>query len=272
VSASSNDALRGKDLASRWLIACLLVAACATTPAPDRDERFVIVDHGGFTSAEVQRVRTQLDVGAQALERYIGPARANKFPVVVNLRPGRGVSQSGHGRGPIELYWAREVRAPIIHELTHVLAGYTAANGHWTQEGFASYMQDQYGEDRAFPTQKLAHALVKVLVEERSLLPMLDVMRDRNRRKYFGLQNPWERWVAYTQSTSLCRYLIERYGTARFFKLYDAPFEAIDFTGLYGQTAEALVNKWLGFVTGLDTDTTTARAVFHSMRGPFGAR
>lgn len=46
------------------------------------------------------------------------------------------------------------------------MAGYTASNGHWTQEGFASYMQDQYGEDHAFPTAKMADALVKVIAEE----------------------------------------------------------------------------------------------------------
>jgi len=163
-----------------------------------------------------------------------------------------------------------EVRAPIVHELTHVLAGYTAANGHWTQEGFASFMQDEYGEDTAFPTHKMDHALVKVLIEERSALPMLEVMRDRNRAKYFGLRSPWERWVAYTQSTSLCRYLIERYGPERFFKLYDTPFEAIDFPALYGRSAETLVNEWLTYVRELPTDTPKARALFHSMKAPSG--
>ena len=133
------------------------LSACATSPAAHRDERFVIVASSDFATQDVQRVRAQLEVGAKALEAYIGAIPSTKFPVVVNIRSGGGVSHSSHGRGPIELYWVREVRAPIVHELTHVLAGYTAANGHWTQEGVASYMQDRYG----------------------SLLPMLDVMRDR---------------------------------------------------------------------------------------------
>jgi hypothetical protein len=250
----------------------LLVSACAAIQPSSRDERFIIFNHGDFTSHEIERVKAQLEVGTKALENYIGPAPARKFPVVVNLWPGRGVSHSHHGQGAIELYWVREVRAPIIHELTHVLAGYTASNGHWTQEGFASYMQDQYGEDNAFPTQKMAHALVKVLGEAGSALPMLEVMRDRNRTKYFGLHTPWERWLAYTQSTSLCGYLIERYGQEKFFKLYDAPFEAIDFRGLYGKTAEVLVNEWLSYVTELPTDTTKARAIFHNMKTAFSRK
>jgi hypothetical protein len=248
----------------------ILVSACAAMQPSYRDERFTIFNHGDFASPEIQRVRAQLEVGTRALEKYIGPAPAHKFPVVVNLWPGRGMSHSHQGQGAIELYWVREVRAPIIHELTHVLAGYTASNGHWTQEGFASYMQDQYGEDNAFPTQKIAHALVTVLVEERRLLPMRDVMRDRNRTKYFGLSTPWERWIAYTQSTSFCRYLIEAYGQEKFFKLYDRPVEAIDFAGLYGKTAEVLVNEWLSYVTERSADTAKARAIFHTMKTSFG--
>jgi hypothetical protein len=252
------------------VVGLLLLAACATTSPSYRDERFIINNLGGFPDAEVQRVRAQLEVGARALERYIGPPPARKFPVAVNVNPGRGVSHSYGGQGAIELYWVREGRAPIVHELTHVLAGYRSANGHWTQEGFASYMQDRYGEDIAFPTQRMAHALVKVLREDGSLLPMLEVMKDRSRGRYFGLGTPWERWVAYTQSTSFCTYLIERYGAERFFKLYDVPVEAIDFTGLYGKMAEALVDEWLGHVAQLPADTARARAIARDMRRPAG--
>lgn len=253
---------------TRWLglLSCFLVSACATMHPSYRGERFVILSSGDFTPRDVQRVRDQLEVGTQALERYIGSIPSSKFPIVVNLWSGSGVSHSYHGRGPIELFWVRELRSPIIHELTHVLAGYTASNGHWTPEGFASYMQDQYGEDSAFPTRKMAHALVKVIVEEGSLLPMLDVMRDRNRKMYFGLRTPWERWLAYTQSASLCLYLIERYGKERFLKLYDVPFELIDLERLYGKKAEGLVDEWLGDVRALPIDTAEARAFYVQMK------
>jgi hypothetical protein len=142
----------------------LLASACATIHPSHRDERFVILSSGDFTPQDVQRVRQQLDVGLKALERYIGAVPPSKFPIVVKLWSGSGVSHSYHGAGPIELFWVKEMRSPIIHELTHVLAGYTASNGHWTQEGFASYLQDQYGEDHAFPTAKHGlHSLKRAL-------------------------------------------------------------------------------------------------------------
>jgi hypothetical protein len=126
-------------------------------------------------------------------------------------------------------------------------------------------MQDRYGEDHAFPTQRMAHALVKVPAEDGRLLPMLDVMKDRNRTKYFGLPTPGDRWVAYTQSTSLCAYLIERYGHEKFFLVYDRPFEGIDFPGLYGKGAAALVDEWLGYVKALPADVASARALYQTM-------
>ncbi|MGH8070659.1 MAG: hypothetical protein ACRERE_36550 [Candidatus Entotheonellia bacterium] len=160
----------------------------------------------------------------------------------------------------------REVRAPIIHELAHVLAGYTAATGHWTQEGFASYMQDEYGEDAAFPTRKMAHALAKVIRQENSQLAMLGVMRDRNRERYFGLRTPWQRWLAYTQSTSFCRYLIENYGQDAFLQLYDKPLEAMDFPQLFGKRSEELVADWETYLSQLEVDTTRAHQIFKNLQ------
>jgi hypothetical protein len=70
-------------------LALVLVAGCATGQSELRDGRFAVVNHGSFTPDEVQRVRAQLEAGARALERYIGPIPAGKFPV------GSGT----HGRG-----------------------------------------------------------------------------------------------------------------------------------------------------------------------------
>jgi hypothetical protein len=246
------------------------VASCALGPSFQGD-RFVIYNLGDFTPSEVERVARELDVGARALDRIVGGSAAlRRIRAVVNLRPGAGVSHSYGGQGAIELYWVREVQSPIIHELTHVLAGYTAANGHWTQEGFATYMQDEYGEDRAFPTYKMAHALAKVIREEKSWLPMAEVMKDRGRKRYFGLQTPWERWLAYAQSASFCRYLIETYGVEKFLSIYDLPFESIDFRGVYGRSVDSLIVQWTDSLDRLTFDLAAARRTYASFRKHFG--
>jgi len=72
---------------TRWLglLSVFFVSACATIHPSYRDERFVILSSGDFTPRDVQRVRDQLEVGTQALERYIGSIPSTKFPIVVNL-------------------------------------------------------------------------------------------------------------------------------------------------------------------------------------------
>ncbi len=77
--------------------------------------------------------------------------------------------------------------------------------------------------------------------------------------------NLWERWLAYTQSTSLCRYLIERYGKERFVQLYDVPVERVDFERLYEKPAGMLVDEWLSHVRALPLDAT-AREYFFRMK------
>ena len=247
------------------LTLCAAIGGCAGA-AVDRDERFVIHNAGGFTAREVQHVRSELEAGVKALEKYLGPTPAAKFPISVQLLPGFGISNSNHGQGPIQLYWVREGRAPVIHELTHMLAGYTWSRGHWTQEGFASYMQDKYAQDSAFPTHRLAHALVKVLQDDGSLLPMSAVMADRNRAQYFGIRGGRvNRWLAYTQSTSFSTYLIEKYGAERFLRVYDVAVERADFTGAFGKPASVLVEEWLAHVATLPGDAH-ARAIARSMK------
>jgi hypothetical protein len=51
--------------------------------------------------------------------------------------------------------------APIVHELAHIVAGYDSATGHWTQEGFASFVQDRFGSNAAYPTFRTAHELAR---------------------------------------------------------------------------------------------------------------
>ena len=91
----------------------IVVGSCAAIQPAHRDDKFVINNLGNFADHEVQRVRKELYIGLKALENYLGPMPAHKFPVIINLWPGTGTSRSAHGRGPIELYYVGEGGAPI---------------------------------------------------------------------------------------------------------------------------------------------------------------
>ena len=224
---------------------------------------FVIENDADFPKEKVARVRAQLHAGLAALTVDGLAIHTDKFPITVRLRSGAGMSRSFHGAGPIILHFLERKRSPILHELTHMLAGYTRANGHWTQEGLASYMQDKYGEDKAFPTRNIPHALMKILMAENEILPMIRVMKDRDRTGVFGSSNRWERWIAYSQSSSFCKYLIETHGLKKFMAVYDKPFEKQNFQGAFGKPVESLVEDWLIMIRTVDRDLTASRNMYH---------
>jgi hypothetical protein len=133
---------------------------------------FSIENHAGFSDNHVAHVTSELETGIRALKALGVPLRTEKFPITVHLKRGRGISRSYHGRGPIVLHRVAGRRSPIIHELTHMLAGYTWSHGHWTTEGFASYMQDKYG--KLGPSHAGSHAgpaTEELLWEGKSLAP-----------------------------------------------------------------------------------------------------
>ena len=123
-------------------------------------------------------------------------------------------------------------------------------------------MQDKHGEDRAFPTRKLPHAIMKVLLEEQAMLPMIQVMKDRDRRGVFGRGHRWDRWLAYTQSSSFCKYLIETYGFQKFMAVYDQTYEKQDFQGAFGKPVDRLIEEWLTMIRTLDRDLTISRRIY----------
>ena len=58
------------------------------------------------------------------------------------------------GASKIELVGVNEDIYPLVHEMTHSLLVYgnnfQSDHGYVTQEGFASYMEDQYGKNKLY--------------------------------------------------------------------------------------------------------------------------
>lgn len=243
------------------LAVLLLLAGCVSSAPPPAatSEQFIIHNEGRFSGSQVYRVIQQLNVGLDGIRAEGLPVRDGVFPVAVHVKAGRGISRTAHGRGPIILFHTARKASPIIHELVHMLVGYKAYLSHWSPEGLASYLQDKYGEDRAFPTEKMAHELVRVILEKGRLLPMARVMRDRKRQDVFGMASTFNRWLAYTQSASFVSYLMQTYGTAKFIAVYNKPYEITPFRRVYGKTARQLVGEWRQFLTARTQPLDQAR-------------
>lgn len=256
MSDTINRARRLCALLIAGLAFLVMPAAAQTTP----DRRFVLDDEGGFGQTVVDAVRAELQAGLSTLAGLGFAPRTGLFPIRVRLMSGAGISNSF--TGVLVLYQIHRNEAPIVHELTHVVAGYDNRLGHWTQEGFASFVQDRYGSNEAFPTFRIPHALARLIADENSLLPMAAILEDRGRKRYFGTNTPWERWVAYVQSTSFVTWLIDTHGIERFRRIYNRAVEDIDFAAVYGKTSDTLIAEWIQFVRSHDGAASRARTIY----------
>lgn len=203
-----------------------------------------IIDDGSHDTTEIAYLRDEIN-NAFAVMAAIGFYDDNvKLPVKVIVKAGKGVSHIGE-RGEIVLHWLHEGRAPILHEVTHIVAGYDRSAGHWNPEGLASWVQDNFGSNAAYPTYREAPGLMKMLHDDDALLPMAAVFADRNRSGVFGKTDQWSRWRAYSQATSFVGYLIDTYGIEDFQRIYNRPINNAAFADVFGKSAEQLVVMWM---------------------------
>jgi hypothetical protein len=253
-------------LATLTTTAFIILSGCTNVTSDAINDQFLIDNQDGLAEEHVTRVISELDAGYTALKKLGIPLRTEKFPITVRLKTGQGISRSFHGRGPIVLYRVAIKRSAIIHEVTHMLAGYTRANGHWTTEGFASYMQDNYGGDIAYPTRRRPYELMRVILDEGVALPMENIMRERRRQNHFSMKNKWNRFLAYAQSSSFCTYLIDTYGIKKFFAIYDQPYEDQDFKTVFGRSGPDLVTAWQTHIRTQNFDLRRARRMYRNIR------
>lgn len=230
-----------------------------------RDDRFIIIDEGEHGDTRIAYVRDELYRGLEALGHLGVAVDKAPYPITVRVRPGSGVSHINR-QGEIILHRVARNRSAILHELTHVVAGYNRPSGHWSQEGFASFVQDQFGSNNSYPTYKRPDELVRIILSNDDLLPMDEVMADRRRRKYFAiLREPWLGWHAYTQSSSFVSYLIGKYGTTPFHAIYNKAVEDMDFDAAYGLSKDQLIADWLASVRQRAAPTDQARRLYNML-------
>ena len=126
------------------------------------------------------------------------------------------------------------VRAPVRHELMHVLAAdaWGPPAGDWLREGLATHAVGGCGG-------RSLHTIAAALDREHRLLPLADLPRRFDVRGEAGA-------VMYVQSGSLVQYVADRYGTDRLRDFYRSGLAAAP--TVLGVDAAALERAWLATV------------------------
>jgi hypothetical protein len=149
----------------------------------------------------------------------------------------------------LKLYSIRNNKYPLVHELTHSLRGYgvnfDTSNGYFTQEGFATYMENKYGK-QVVPV----HKVMKTFINSNENIPLYKLTGvetdDSLFRTSLGNQQDYAlRWMSYAHAGSFITYIIETYGLEKFEQIYNTSNLDERFQGVYGKTTDELEKEWL---------------------------
>lgn len=153
----------------------------------------------------------------------------------------------------IVLAGVKEDRYPLVHEMTHSLLGYGnnfgSDHGYFTQEGFASYMEDQYGNNKLYFEKFMKHYL-----DSDKLIPISKLIDPNQDDVYFRpeLSSKEENRVmmemSYTHAASFVTYLIDTYGLEKFEQIYNEKELAKKIEEVYGKIGSELEKDWLAFI------------------------
>ncbi|MFJ7983087.1 peptidase MA family metallohydrolase [Lysinibacillus xylanilyticus] len=251
------------------LILVLLLTACSQeqdTVVPKEqeksDENIVVTPDGKITfeiinrlevpQEKVESIKDEIltaydDIQNSIHTDYVPSERINVF-----LNEGYGMSWGLASK--IELYGVKEDQYPLVHEMTHSLLGYgenfkkSSGYGYFTQEGFASYMENKYGKG-----DSNSHLFVKSFIDSNKLIPISKLIDPTQDDTYFR-PDPTSQTgatlmsMSYIHSASFIKYLIDTYGLEKFEKLYNKKNVAKKIEEVYGKNISEIESDWVGFI------------------------
>ncbi|WP_430786057.1 hypothetical protein VBD025_12800 [Virgibacillus flavescens] len=169
----------------------------------------------------------------------------------------KGTRQSTGYRNDIKLYANKIDQYPIVHEMTHTLLGYGenfgSTRGFFTQEGYAVYMESEYGESTLMNYGFSTHEIVKLLMNKDKNLPLNKLITQGFDTSYFRpvMNDPGDnalQWMSYMHAGSFVTYLIEKYGREDFEKVYNQANLPKKLNEVYGKSEQELEKEWLTYI------------------------
>jgi hypothetical protein len=238
--------LRGATQPSNaWLLSALCLVALLGVPAPCAP-----VLRGAFPCDGVQVLSDELTRHeAEAYCRYAVRERQKvegfwgptwREPIRIHVSSAYRISRAlvpGHlgNRGVIEmpLRRAREHTGALLHEIVHVYAPHA---NRFLAEGLAVYLHATLAANPAFPN--FGADLRRLAVRGLSGVKSLEALNRVRTPQPLG--TVMEEKTAYILAGSFVGFLVERYGLARFRRLY----ETEDYEQVYGKSFATLETAW----------------------------
>ncbi|MFZ3576542.1 hypothetical protein [Virgibacillus sp. DJP39] len=175
--------------------------------------------------------------------------------VNVHLLKGNGIS-TGY-REDIKLYATDIDNYPILHEMSHTILGYgnnyDGSKGFFTQEGFATYLEDKHDKSKTLNLGLSNNKIMKYLISKNKNIPLYKLIDlgydDTFFRPVINDQSDYLlRSMSYLHAGSFIAYLIDAYGLNKFEQIYNKADLNKKFQDVYGKPAEKLEAEWIAYI------------------------
>lgn len=253
------------------LIFIFILAACTqdiVVPKGNNDENIVVTPDGKITFEIINKIKVPQEkvesIKDELLNAYDEIQNSIHTTYVpserINVFLNEGNETSWGLKSELQLYDIKENQYPLVHELTHSLLGYgnnfDKSRGYFTQEGFATYMEEKYGKNGAY-----SHKFMKYLIDINKLLPISKLIDLNQADSYFRpvIKNQKDytlRWMSYVHSGSFITYLIDTYGLEKFEQLYNEEDLGKKIEEIYGKNISEIENDWVVFIKNSQTELT----------------
>ena len=257
-----------------FFLICILIfllTACtqdSVVPKEKNDENVVVTPDGKITfeiinnikvpQEKVESIKDELLKAYDEIQNSIHTTYVPSERINVFLNEGNEISWGL--KSELQLYDIKENRYPLVHELTHSLLGYgnnfDKSRGYFTQEGFATFMEDKYGKNESY-----SHKLMKYFIDSNKIMPISKLIDLNQDDAYFRpvLTSQKEytlRWMSYIHSASFITYLIDTYGLEKFEQLYNEEDLAKKTEEIYGKNISEIEIDWLVSINNSQTELT----------------
>ncbi|MFC1844860.1 peptidase MA family metallohydrolase [Thermodesulfobacteriota bacterium] len=152
----------------------------------------------------------------------------------------KGICYANDGIVSLSISHLKDKSAPIIHEVTHILANHKYNS--FYSEGLAVYFQERFGESHGFPNFSLSlDALVKNYEDQ-----LLRISQLHNDNEIFEMIGTEQRKIAYIEAGSFINFLVEKYGEKKLADLNNS--SSLNYKKIYGKEMNALEAEWKNHV------------------------
>jgi hypothetical protein len=208
---------------------------------------FIIKNYLNLTPKELDHFKKRLKEATLYLGKNFKPLIGQGKKYYITLHEGNKISYVNGNS--IHYYRYLEGRAPIIHELSHALFGYTPGSGFFTQEGIAVFIQNEYKE-YLFPNETTPiHQLMNYFVKNERYIPLEILMYEELSESFTDVYgNEALSWVSYVEAGSFTKYLIDKYGKEKYFLIYNQANLVGKIEQVYKKSLNELEEEWLTFI------------------------